>query len=175
MNKFAKLTGLLILLLMAGDTYFASAAGGGVTEGTFETIADSAALRATGGWYESLLDSDGTLNLSLDQTNVGGNSGKKAKITGTLTGNTTMSQQFTTPMTQVATVQYDIYVDQLLTALPSAYMFIGDTNSTTPKPNYDALHRFVGLAFMMNATGPAGTANFYSLRSSGGVRTRSAS
>ena len=54
----------------------------------FDSAADSTALRTQGpgrGWYESRNDNPGLL--SIDENDVGGNTGKKAKLSASASAN----------------------------------------------------------------------------------------
>ncbi len=82
----------------------------------FDDSADSDALRTDGAgqdWYESRgWYSGGDSNLLvLDESDVGGNTGKKAGFIESTSGNAYMTQEFSSPQTGVFTVQWDLYVD----------------------------------------------------------------
>ena len=134
-----------------------------LTESDFETILGTDELRADGpgrDWYESRQDgTDGPKNLSLDETNVGDNSGKKAKFKGSATLNTYMSQELKTPQSGVFSLQWDIYVDEILDISQtdrSGFMFIGDDSDNKNGPNSTGNDRFVYLAFYKEGGGVDG-------------------
>ena len=98
-------------------------------------------------WYESRQDgAGGPVLLSLDTTDVAGNVSKKAKITGSTSLNTYMSQEFGSPQTGTFGVQWDIYVDEIITSggdTRSAFMFIGESSDGQRGPNSGNSERFV--------------------------------
>ena len=102
-------------------------------------------------WYESRQDgTGGPALLSLDNTDVAGHTGKKAKITGSTSLNTYLSQEFGSPQTNTFGVQWDIYVDNIDTSggdTRSAFMFIGDDIDGQRGPNSSPDDRFVYMAF----------------------------
>ena len=102
-------------------------------------------------WYESRQDGIlGPTFLSLDETDVGGNTNKKAKITGSPDFNTYLSQEFASPQTGTFGVQWDIYMDEIITSTGytrSGFMFIGDDADGQRGPNSTGGDRFVYMAF----------------------------
>ena len=107
-------------------------------------------------WYESRND-DPSL-ATLDQTDIGGNATKKIKFTGSSLGNAYVSQEFGSPRTDNFTVQWDVYVAEIidLTADPDrgAWMFIGNDASNGPNSSFSA--QFVSLAFAKDGGGTTG-------------------
>jgi len=103
----------------------------------FNGSINSVGLRAdTAGqdWYEGRWD-DPSL-VTLDFANIGGNSTAKAAFAASSTGNVYLTQEFRQPITQTATVQWDIYVASILnlSADPDrgAWMLVGDDTGTDP-------------------------------------------
>lgn len=141
-----------------------------LVDSDFNASVDSAALRADSSgqdWYESRSDTPpfGPNLLTLDTTNVLGNSTPKAKLTASGTYNAYLTQAFTSAQTGTFAVQWDIYVDSItnLTHTPAdpdrgGWMLIGDsTDPTRTGPNSDDPERFVYLAFFRDGgatTGP---------------------
>ncbi len=130
----------------------------------FDDSADSAALRTNGSgqdWYESRGD-DPSL-LFLDETNIGGNGSKKAGFTASTSGNVYLSQEFGAPQSDVFSVQWDIYIDEILDISGTntdrtGWVLIGDdTDATRPGPNSDNSERFVYLSFFQDGGGTTGT------------------
>jgi len=84
----------------------------------FNDSENSADLRNNGpgqDWYESR--GQNASLLTLDTSNVGGNTGKKARLSGGTNPNTDnvyLTQEFSSPQTGVFSVQWDIYVDSIL-------------------------------------------------------------
>jgi hypothetical protein len=122
----------------------------------FDASADTAALVANGAgqdWYESR----GTLPsaLTLDQTDVAGNTGKKAALkTYSYTGTNSvyLTQELSSPQTGSFSVSFDINVDQIFADTPNnlcrgAYILLGDDKDGTNGPNVGGAERFVQLAF----------------------------
>jgi predicted glutamine amidotransferase len=123
---------------------------------------DSADLRANSArqdWYESRND-DPTL-LTLDTSNVGGNTGKKAKFTASSTKNAYLTQEFSSPQTGTFSVQWDIYVDSIIDISGNpdraGIMLIGDDSGGTNGPNSADGERFVFLAFYKDGGATSGT------------------
>ena len=125
----------------------------------------SAALRANegvGNWYESRADgTSGPLLLTLDTVTVGSNATHKAKLASSTNFNTYLTQQFGTPQTGVFAVQWDIYMDTILSVSGypdrAGWMLIGDsTDPTRTGPNSDDPERFVYMAFYKNGGGTSG-------------------
>ena len=133
-----------------------------LTDNGFDAATDTDDLRANGAgqdWYESRGDVP-TL-LSLNTTDVGGNTGAKAAFTGSASGNAYLSQEFGTPQSGVFAVQWEIYVQEILNISDpdrAGWMLIGDeSNATRPGPNSDPSERFVQMAFFRDGGGTSGT------------------
>jgi hypothetical protein len=146
-----------------------------LVDGDFNASSDSTALRANAtdqDWYESARDYP-TL-LTLESTNVGGNTSKKAKLSSCTVGRAYLTQEFSTPQTGQVSVQWDIYVDSILDRPNSTYdraawMFIGDDTGTTPDrlgPNAEDSERFVYLGFYKPGGGSSGTMDLVARESS---------
>jgi uncharacterized repeat protein (TIGR02543 family) len=133
-----------------------------LVDSEFLDSVDSDALRANGAgqdWYDSRAQAP-TL-LYLDESNVGGNAGKKAGFTASTSGNVYLSQEFISPQTGTFSVQWDIYVDSIIDISgtdATAFMMIGDDSTpSSPGPNYPTAERFVYMAFYKNGGGTSGT------------------
>jgi len=135
----------------------------------FNDSIDSADLRANDAgqdWYESRNQAGYQTLLFLDESDVGGNTGKKAGFTASTSGNAYCTQEFSSPQTGIFTVQWDIYVASILNIPESGtgsgpdragIMMLGST-SASYGPNRNDVVRFVFLAFYKNGgatTGPA--------------------
>ena len=114
-------------------------------------------------WYESREDVPDLL--TIDVTDVGGNSTPKAKLTAALQEppqNAYLTQEFATAQSSMFWAEADIYVEEI-TNLPdnpdrTAFMLIGDdTDPTRIGPNSDDPERFVYLAFLKSGGGSTGT------------------
>lgn len=133
-----------------------------LVDSDFNDSIDSGDLIANGtgqDWYESRNDNPSIL--TLDTANVGGNSGKKAKLTQNTTSSAYMSQEFNSAQTDFFMAQWDIYVDDIANiSAPdrAGWMLIGDdSNPTRPGPNSDDNERFVYMAFYKDGGGSSGT------------------
>jgi hypothetical protein len=124
-----------------------------LNDSTFDVSVDSADLRANGlgqDWWESRSGASGGNSslLTLDQTNVGGNTGKKAKLLESTTGNAYLTQEFSSPQPAKFSVEWDIYID---TILPyngqdrAAQQMIGVDTGSSRGPNTGS--KFVMMAF----------------------------
>ncbi len=107
-------------------------------------------LRTGNDWYESRAQAPELL--LLDETNVDGNYGKKAKIQGDQSLNTYLTQQFTTTQTGIFTIYWDIYVDEIMSCTATntnrdrgGWMLIGFDGDSGP--NRLEANRFVYMAF----------------------------
>ncbi len=147
---------LCVLALLTGpaDAY--------IVDGDFNASANSTALRTNGtgqDWYESRNTTPSTL-LSLNETNIGGNSTKKAGFTSSTTTNVYLTQEFSSPITDTFTAQWDIYVDSITNISGtdrSGWMMIGDDSGGTNGPNSTGPERFVAMAFFKDGGGTDGT------------------
>jgi hypothetical protein len=152
-----------------------------LADSDFNISIDSSALIANSvghDWYESRNDSypAGPNQLTLDTNNITGNTGKKAKLLGTLNYNTYLSQEFSTAQTGIFSAHWDINVDEILDRSTgedrSAYMMIGDDSGGTNGPCSAGTERFVYIAFVKNGGGTTGTADLYNKSSSGASKTK---
>ena len=131
-----------------------------IAEGDFEGL-NSTSMRVDGSgqdWYESRGDDESLL--TLDTTDVSGNAGQKAKLTGSATGNAYLSQEFATAQTGRFTVQWDICVKEIQDSADpdrSAYMMIGDDADNQRGPNSTNGDRFAYMAFYKEGGGDTGT------------------
>jgi cysteine-rich repeat protein len=147
-------------------------------DSAFDMSVDSADLRTNGAgqdWYESRQDitNGGPNYLTLDSADVLGNSGVKAKITGTTTANTYLSQELNPSQTGIFSAQWDIYVDEILSRAGenrTAVMMMGDNSGGTNGPCSAGAERFVYLAFTNSSDGTTGQASLVS-KNSGGTST----
>ena len=115
-------------------------------------------------WYESRNDVP-TL-LFLDESDIGGNTEKKAGFTGSDSGNAYLSQELSSPQTGIFSIQWNIYVDNILDLATNpdrtGWMLIGDDSSTVSTdigkgPNSTGSERFVCMAFYKEGGGDTGT------------------
>ena len=162
MTNFFRMAILAVCLLAL---FTGPAAAELIADGDFEASIDSADLRYdTPGqqdWYESS-GSDPTL-LTLDESNVGGNVTKKAKLDYSSSGNTFLTQEFDSPQTGTLYIQWDIYVDDFPTEYGditdcTGRIYIGDC-CTDPDfgPNGHNDDRFVYMGFCKAGGGTSGT------------------
>jgi hypothetical protein len=139
-----------------------------LVDSTFDASVDSADLRANSAgqdWYESRLQNQS--RVTLDETNVSGNAGKKAKFVGGTSSskdNVYLSQEFSTPQTGSFSVEWRVNVDEIYNRTPyqsrSAFMMIGDDADGAGGPNtYSASspERFAYLLFDKTGGGSDGT------------------
>jgi uncharacterized repeat protein (TIGR02543 family) len=145
-----------------------------LVDSNFDTSVDNATLRANGAgqdWYESR--GQNASLLTLDTADVGGNSGKKARLTGgtnAATDNIYLTQEFISPQTGVFSVQWDIYVDRILDISSpdrSGWMLIGDDSTSGNGPNAVNGERFVYMAFFKNGGGTSGTMDLVAVNRTG--------
>jgi len=146
-----------------------------IVDSDFEASVDTEDLIADGegqDWYESRAQVP-TL-LFLDESDVGGNAGKKAGFTASASGNAYLTQEFSSAQTGVFSVQYDIYVDSILdiSGNPdrSGVMMLGSTAGTTGPNRADAV-RFVFLAFYKDGGAVDGTADLVAMTAFGTFTT----
>jgi len=155
-SSHARFVGLAVLPLFAlaffglGGTVAAKPL---IAEGDFEVVKDGNDLRGrqTDGWYESRNiggDKEARLLLKLSEGNVGGNATKKALIKGDPKWNTYLSQAFGDPQKGRFSLQWDIYVTEILPPFNrSAFQMIGNASAKGRGPNGSSPERFVFLAF----------------------------
>lgn len=145
-----------------------------LVDSEFNDSVDSADLRANNAtaqdWYESRAQVP-TL-LFLDESDVGGNTGKKAGFTASASSNAYLTQELSSSQTGVFSVQWDIYVDSILPVSPyrAGQMLIGST-SASYGPNRNDAVRFVFLAFYKNGGGSDGTADLVAMSAFGSFTT----
>ena len=129
---------------------------------TLDDSEDSADLRFDGAgpdWLESRQD-DPSL-LSLDTSNVAGNSTPKAAFAADDTANAYLTQRFGWPQTSPFLVRWDIRVEEILDLDGdpdrTGWMLIGDDDDPTrPGANSDDDERFVYLGFARDGGGGIG-------------------
>jgi hypothetical protein len=125
-----------------------------ISEGDFETIADTAALRANSGgqdWYESRTDDPSQLELFTGD--VYGNTTNVARLRSTSSpaGYAYLSQDFDDPQSDAFSITFDIAVGYLYN--DGAYdrtgvIYVGDENpSGVNGPNSTGSERFAYMAF----------------------------
>jgi len=130
----------------------------------FDNSTDSADLRTNSAWqdwYESRATNPN--QLSLDETDVGGSSGKKAAlkyygIGGS--GYVYLTQEFSSPQNGAFNVSLDILIDRILDEGDynrTGYIYIGDDNQGTNGPCSTSSERFVFLTFYDSTPGDTGT------------------
>ncbi len=116
-------------------------------------------------WWESRNQGDYRYLLpEIDTNNIGGNTGKKLKLKGNTSGNAYITQEFLTPFDNTFSLQWDVYVDNILnisgTADKAAIMLIGtNVPPHANGPNYQASRNFVWLAFYKLDGAETGTMN----------------
>ncbi len=141
----------------AVNDYFGLFEGPLLVDSGFDSPTNSDALRIQGpgrGWYESRNDDPGLL--SLDKSDIGGDAGKKAKFTGSVSGNAYVTQRFGRPQDDMFAVRWQIYVDAILDDADrdrGALMLMGDGGGTPDGPNAIGSERFVCLAFWSPGAG----------------------
>ncbi|GEM_PF-2333964 len=129
----------------------------------FEASVNDNDLRVNRGgqdWYESR-ETNPEL-VTINRTNIGGNSTSKAAIAASSSGNVYLSQEFGTAQSGEFAVQWDVYIDEILdiTVAPdrTCWTLIGDnSNATRPGPNSDNDERFAYIAFARDGGGTSGT------------------
>jgi len=134
-------------------TTFTFTTKGLLADPNFNASVDSSDLRtnSTGqDWYESRGSNPSAL--TLDSSAVGGNSGKKAalKYYGITTGSLYLTQEFSTPQTDVFNISLDIYIDRISDDVDydrTGYIYIGDNSNGIEGPCSTGIERFVCLAF----------------------------
>jgi hypothetical protein len=114
----------------------------------FEASVDDADLRDNAveqDWYESR--NDIPTQITLDETEVAGNIGKKAKFTGSTSGNAYLSQEFSTPQTGQFSLEWDIYMVEIVSGFKSGWMFVGDDANNKDGPSSTGGDRFMRMSF----------------------------
>ncbi|MBE3137456.1 MAG: hypothetical protein IMZ43_08740 [Thermoplasmata archaeon] len=133
----------------------------------FDTSVDSADLITNGAaqdWYESR-NSDQTL-LTLNTSNIGGNTGKKASLKGYSTSSSAyLTQEFSSAQTGIFSVSLDIYIDKINDNVNfdrTGHILLGDDSTAGNGPCATGSERFVCLAFY-DSTPPGDTGDDLSL------------
>jgi len=114
-------------------------------------------------WYESRGGFSGGNSslLTLDTSNVGGNSGKKAGLKNYgISQNAYLTQEFNSSQTGNFTVSFDIYVDRIEDNANydrAGHVYIGDDHISTNAPTGTSDERFVFMAFYDSTPGDTGT------------------
>jgi hypothetical protein len=146
-----------VLVLPGGSV---RAQGGLIADGDFEGLETSGALRRHSGgqsWYESRNSSgpkQARQMLRLSTKPVGANATHKAMLKGDPQYNTYLSQNFSASQTGRFSLQWDIYVKEILPPFNrSAFQMIGNATAKGRGPNGSNGERFVFLAFE-NASTP---------------------
>jgi len=132
-----------------------------LVDSQFDDSVDSADLRANAtsqDWYESRDDVPELL--TLNDTDVGGNAGKKAAlINHGIAENAYLSQEFSSAQTGSFSVSFDIYVDRIEdvgTYDRTGNVYIGDDRIGTNAPTGTSDERFVCLGFYDSTPGTDG-------------------
>ncbi len=128
-----------------------------VSDPDFEANETSAQLRKRAGthdWYESRYDTKaGRKLLMLSKKKIKGNATRKAMIKASPEFNTYLSQGLAAPQTGRFSVQYDIYVKEILPPFNrSCFQMIGGDQVRKRGPNATGAERFVFLGFANAAT-----------------------
>jgi hypothetical protein len=128
-----------------------------ITDGSFVGSKSSSQLRKDEkgqDWYESRKDGkEGRALLILSTKTIGGNATPKAMLKGDLKRNTYLSQRFPSPQSNDFTIEFDIYVREILPKdNRSAFILVGTSTDGKNGPNSTANERFVFLAFENAAT-----------------------
>jgi hypothetical protein len=137
---------------LPGGVTAASGQGSLLVDSDFESNATGKQLRAREqpqGWYESRRDGkQGRLQLKLSTKKIGGNATHKAMIKASPEFNTYLSQRLAEPQEGRLSLQWDIYVKDILPPYNrSAFQMIGNASIRGRGPNGAGGERFVFLAF----------------------------
>jgi len=126
-----------------------------IADSSFNAVNNDDELRTNAAgqdWYDSrqgFSGQDPTL-LTLNTENIGGNSGKKAKLAESTTGNSYLSQEFVVPQPGRVSVEWDVYIDTILNYRDvdrAAHQMIGVDTDGQRGPNSAEGERFLVLAF----------------------------
>jgi len=139
-----------------------------LVDSEFDESIDTADLRFNNAtiqdWYESRND-DPTL-LALNETDIGGNTGKKAALENYgISKNAYLTQEFSSAQSGTFTVSFDIYIDRIEDSSNydrSGLIYIGDDSISTNAPTGTSNERFVFMAFYDST--PGGTGNDLEIR-----------
>ncbi len=142
----------IVFALLASVAVAAPPAKKLIVRGDFEGLKSGKQLRADNkgqDWYESRKDTKkGRALLILSKKKVGGNATQKAMIKADPDLNTYLSQRLGSPQKGTFTVQYDVYVrDILADDNRSAFFMIGDNKDGKNGPNSTGMERFVFMGF----------------------------
>jgi hypothetical protein len=134
-----------------------------IADSSFDNSISSSDLRTNGpgqNWYESYNAIPSSL-LTLDTSSIGGNTGKKAKLTGDGINNVYLSQNLTQKQSGIFSIQFDVYVDQIVNTSNGVNLgpriFIGDDSDGIHGPCSSDQDRYVNLAFRRDGGGSNGT------------------
>lgn len=146
-ERFAKVTALMSIMACQP-----SAATELTTDGTFDACKSGSLLRKDErgpDWYESRKDGkEGRALLKLSTKDIGGNATHKAMIKGDPELNTYLTQRFTSAQKNDFTVEFDIFVREILTDdNRSAFFFVGTSTDGKNGPNSSGVERFVFIGF----------------------------
>jgi len=115
-------------------------------------------------WYVSFGQSS---LVTIDISNVGGNTGKKAKFTESTSNSVYLSQEFIQGQTDDFSISWDVYVDKVtdINNNPdrACWMFIGDDSDGINGPCSSDEDRFIYLAFVKEDGGSKGVMNLRAL------------
>lgn len=132
-------------------------------DGDFEESAGTDELRVNSpwqNWYESRNDFLGYQLVTLDEANVGGNATKKARFQADSGDNAYLTQLLDEPITGQYSVQWDIYIDEILDIDGdpdrAGWMLLGDNGYSYYGPNSAGSNRFAILAFEKDGGGTSG-------------------
>jgi len=136
-----------------------------LVDSEFTDSSNSSDLRADGAgqdWYESRNDlPDGPGLLTLNTSDVGGNSGKKAALKGYDISDTAyLTQNFSSAQNGTFDVSLDIYIDKMSNYSDydrTGFIFIGDDSVGTNGPCSTSSERFVYLAFYDSSPNDTGS------------------
>lgn len=156
-----------LFLLIFFSNYQSASALEVLVNGDFATETDSASLRSndTGqDWYESRADTppNGANQLTLDETDVAGNATKKAKITGTTSYNTYLTQALPSAVSSGdITIQWDTYIDSVINSTNdnSDFIFLGIDDGGTNGPNSRDAERWAIIGWRKDGGGTTGSVN----------------
>ncbi len=125
-----------------------------LVDNNFDDSADSTSLRTNSpgqDWYESYGESP--TKLTLDSSNIGGNSGNKAALKysdPTGIGFAYLTQEFGSPQSGPFTVSFDIFIDRIQDNGDrdrTSLIYIGNDSGGTDGPNATDNERFLFLTF----------------------------
>ncbi len=123
-----------------------------IVDGDFEANDTGVQLRKREkpqGWYESRYDKKaGRKLMMLSKKKIGGNATRKMMIKASPEYNTYGSQRLATPQDEQLSLQWDVYVREILPPYNrSCFQMIGNDKVRKRGPNATGVERFVFLAF----------------------------